>query len=84
MNLVALSLSDSQARKAVPIHGVPLELFGAQVGSIDLAKTMIKAGWIQPVIKNLYDTGQIAKCWVRILKGENPYADLKKRTGGRA
>jgi len=82
MNLVAVQLTETQTRKAVPIHGVSLELFGAQVGSIDLAKTMVKAGWIKPVVKNLYDTGHIAKCWVRILKGDDPYEDLKK-TGGK-
>lgn len=74
MAIVALNLTESQQRRAVPVHGLSLELFGAQVGSIDLANQMIRAGWIYPCClqPKLYDAGDIAACWSRILNGEHP------------
>jgi hypothetical protein len=72
--LAAVQLTETQARKAVPIYGVNFEMFGAIVGSPDLATRMRKAGWIKPVCQKpvLFDTGDIAKCWARIKEGDSP------------
>lgn len=72
--MMAVQLTESQARRAVPIHGVPLELFNAQVGSPDLAMRMRKNRWIFPVCEKplLFSTAHVAGCWARIENGELP------------
>jgi len=85
--MVAVKLTESQARRAVPIHGVSMELFEAQVGSSDLAYRMRKHGWIHPACAKplLFDAGDIAACWARILNGElpenNPGGGVKRGGG---
>ena len=48
----------------------------AAVGSMELFNEMKAAGWISPVVQRhkitLYDAGDLAKCWARILNGEVP------------
>jgi endonuclease YncB( thermonuclease family) len=50
--------------------------FAAAVGSVKLANEMVNAGWIKPVVKRhklvLFDAGEVARCWARILNGEAP------------
>lgn len=72
--LHAIKLTESQARRSVPIHGVPMDLFEAQVGSSDLAYRMRKYEWIYPACAKplLFDAGDIAACWARVCKGELP------------
>ena len=47
------------------------------LGSVQLLRAMITAGWIRPVIQRhkltLYDAGDVARAWSRILNGENPF-----------
>ncbi|MEQ1858526.1 MAG: hypothetical protein ABMA13_01170 [Chthoniobacteraceae bacterium] len=50
---------------------------GAQaVGSKQLFTEMVAAGWIAPVVQRhkltIYDRGDVAKAWARILAGEQP------------
>jgi len=46
------------------------------LGSEKLLAECVTAGWIKPVVKRhkltLYDRGDIASCWARILAGEMP------------
>ena len=63
----------------IPKYGLRPEEFGSAVGSVQLASEMQQAGWIKPVIHRhklvLFDAGDVAKCWARILKGEVPAAN---------
>ncbi len=46
------------------------------LGSEKLLQECIVANWIKPVIQRhkltLFDHGDVAKCWTRILSGERP------------
>jgi hypothetical protein len=46
------------------------------LGSEKLLAECVAAGWIKPTVKRhkltLYDRGDIASCWSRILAGEMP------------
>lgn len=46
------------------------------VGSKQLFAEMVAGDWIKPVLSRnkivLYDAGALAKCWARILSGEEP------------
>ena len=46
------------------------------LGSEKLFMEVVAAGWILPVVQRhkltLYDAGDVAKVWARILRGENP------------
>jgi hypothetical protein len=46
------------------------------LGSEKLLAECVAAGWIKPTVKRhkltLYDRGDIASCWSRILEGEMP------------
>jgi hypothetical protein len=46
------------------------------LGSEKLLTECVDAGWIKPIVKRhkltLYDRGDIASCWARILGGEVP------------
>jgi hypothetical protein len=45
-------------------------------GSEKLFQECVAAGWITPVVRRhklvLFDSGDVAKCWARILAGEQP------------
>jgi len=51
-------------------------------GSEKLLEELVAAGWLKPVIRRhkltLYDRGQIATCWARILAGELPNPEESK------
>jgi hypothetical protein len=61
-----------------PKFGLRPEEFSTAVGSVQLAKEMQNAGWIKPVVQRhklvLFDAGDVARCWARILSGELPTA----------
>jgi hypothetical protein len=48
------------------------------IGSEQLFREMLDAGWIKPVLRRhkitLYDRAQLAHAWARILSGEVPSA----------
>jgi hypothetical protein len=48
------------------------------LGSEKLLAECVAAGWIKPRVKRhkltVYDRGDIAACWMRILNGETPIA----------
>lgn len=50
--------------------------FSAAVGSEALARAMVSAGWIKPVVQRkrltLYDRSDVERCWRRIRAGETP------------
>jgi len=59
-----------------PKYGLrPSEVTSA-FGSEQLFNEMRAAGWIAPVIQRhkltLYDAGDVAKCWARVMNGERP------------
>lgn len=47
------------------------------LGSVQLLRAMVAAGWIRPVIQRhkltLFDAGDVARAWSRILSGEDPF-----------
>jgi hypothetical protein len=53
------------------------------LGSEKLLDECVAAGWIKPAVKRhkltLYDRGDIASCWSRILAGEVP-GDMQEPT----
>ena len=53
------------------------------LGSEQLLKECVAAGWIKPTVKRhkltLYDRGNIAACWSRILAGEMPSENGARR-----
>ena len=57
-------------------YGLRPPEFAEAVGSAKLAREMEEAGWIEPIIRRhkltIYDAGDVAKCWTRILAGEMP------------
>jgi len=46
------------------------------IGSEQLFREMVSAGWLRPVVQRhkitLYDRGHVAAAWARILSGESP------------
>lgn len=46
------------------------------LGSIQLLRECLAAGWLAPVVKRrkmvVYDVADLAKCWARIRKGDAP------------
>lgn len=46
------------------------------LGSIQLLRECVAAGWIEPVVKRkkmvVYDVADLARCWARIRKGDAP------------
>jgi hypothetical protein len=49
------------------------------LGSEKLRDECVVAGWLKPVVKRhklvLYDRGDVARCWARILGGELPLSE---------
>ena len=47
------------------------------LGSVQLFRVMVDKGWLRPVIQRhkltLFDAGDVAKAWCRILNGEDPF-----------
>jgi hypothetical protein len=56
------------------------------LGSEKLLDECVAAEWIKPVVKRhkltLYDRGDIASCWSRILAGEMPSNHREAQAGG--
>ena len=57
--------------------GVRPEEVAVVLGSVQLFRAIVSKGWLRPVIQRhkltLFDSGDVAKCWVRILNGEDPF-----------
>jgi hypothetical protein len=55
------------------------------LGSEKLLQECVVAGWLKPVIQRhkltLYDRGQIASCWARILDGQTPSEEGRQTAG---
>lgn len=72
--MIGIRITDAEARRTVPKWGFTREDLEFAIGSPDLVTRMIKAGWIVPRCKrpSLYDSGDAARCWARIIRGEEP------------
>lgn len=56
--------------------GIRAEKLGAHIGSEQLARDMVAAKWIEPIVKKpkltLYAASHVAKAFSRLLAGELP------------
>ena len=57
-------------------HGYRPDEAAAVVGSMQLLKEFVAAGWLKPVVQRhkmtIYDFSDIAKCWQRVKSGDLP------------
>jgi hypothetical protein len=56
------------------------------IGSDELLKRMVAAGWIEPKIREhkltIYDGAELAACWQRICRGDRPPVRSRKTPRG--
>ena len=61
---------------AAPRYGLRPPDLARALGSSELARQVVLAGWIVPVIRRkkltVYDSGDVARVWQRIRNGEVP------------
>ena len=60
----------------IPKFGMRPEEVDYALGSRKLKEEMVSAGWLTPVIQRhkmtIFDSGEVARAWARILAGETP------------
>lgn len=74
---------------AAPLHikkyGYRPEEVASSLGSVQLFRIVVQLGWLKPVIQRkkitLFDSGDVARVWGRILAGEDPWSALANPTG---
>ena len=63
----------------------PIEVVHA-LGSDKLVQGCEKAGWLKPVVLRhklkLFDKGDVARVWLRLRNGEQPFTPSNKPPGG--
>ncbi len=72
--IAGMKLTNSALRKTITKHGYTQDEVIFAIGSEDLVKRMRKAGWLLPIFEKplLFDSGSVARCWARIIAGEQP------------
>lgn len=57
-------------------HGYRKDQAAEALGSVELFRECVAAGWLVPVVKRkrltIYDGADIATCWAKIRKGDVP------------
>lgn len=68
--LVGMPMPDSQAAKVVPKLGLTRAEVEFSIGSPDVVKRMLAAGWLKPISKGpvLFDSGDVQRAWIRFIK----------------
>ena len=70
-----------QNSNSVPKFGLRPPEAAFALGSAKILEECIAAGWLRPVIQRhkltIFDAGDVARCWARLVGGEDP--SLKNR-----
>ncbi|MFZ4779177.1 MAG: hypothetical protein ACOYM3_27765, partial [Terrimicrobiaceae bacterium] len=58
-------------------YGYRPEEVASALGSVQLFRVVVRLGWLKPVIQRkkltLFDSGDVARVWGRIIAGDDPW-----------
>ena len=66
-------------------YGYRPEEVASALGSVQLFRMVVRLGWLKPVVQRkkltLFDSGDVARVWARILAGDDPWTAVANPAG---